>query len=114
MAIHATFEDAGALQPESSPDANRLIKALIQFQAALMKSDAEPVRRLLNAALPTDEAAQFRSRGWTSRSLEAVIDYADRHPIWNDPATVQAFAPSISGRRILRCSRRPIAMLTRG
>lgn len=82
MALLATFQDAEALPPESSPEANQLIKALIQFQAAFMKSDSQAVRQFFSQALTAGfgdqapaAAASFRADGWTSRSLEAVIDY---------------------------------------
>lgn len=90
MALLATFQDAGALPSESNPEANALIKALIQFQAAFMKSEHPAVGELLKAALAEklgDRAPEaierFRSAGWTSESLEAVVEYAGRHPIWD-------------------------------
>lgn len=92
MALLATFQDAGALPPESSPEANRLIKALIQFQAAFMKSENQAVRRFLHEALSaklgdraTAPAESFRTDGWTSRSLEAVVDYEASHPLGDKP-----------------------------
>jgi N-acetylneuraminic acid mutarotase len=92
MALLATFEDAGILPPEDSPDAARLIKAAIQFQAAFMKSDQPAIRQWLGGAFAArfGEAAPaaietFRSNGWTSRSLEAVVDYAAAAPVWDDP-----------------------------
>ena len=92
MALLATFEDAGILPPEDSPDATRLIKATIQFQAAFMKSEQPAIRQWLGSALAAKfgEAAPaaieaFRSNGWTSRSLEAVVDYAAAAPVWDDP-----------------------------
>ncbi|TAJ33489.1 MAG: hypothetical protein EPO64_00905 [Nitrospirae bacterium] len=92
MALLAAFQDAGALPPEDSPDANRLIKALIQFQSAFMKSDNQAVRQFFHDALaakPGDQAEaaieSFRSDGWTSRSLEAVVDYAATHPLQDRP-----------------------------
>lgn len=38
MALLATFQEADVLPPEASPEANQLIRALIQFQSAFMKS----------------------------------------------------------------------------
>ena len=55
-----------------------------------MKSDAPAVRQLLSAAAPAD-AERFRTDGWSSRTMEAVIDYADRHNIWADRAVVDGF-----------------------
>lgn len=88
MALLATFQDAGALPPESSPEANQLIKALIQFQAAFMKSQDPAIRQALHEALSAQlgpaapEAIQrFQTQGWTSQSLEALVDHwADRPP----------------------------------
>jgi hypothetical protein len=95
MALLATFGDAGVLPPENSPDANRLIKALIQYQAAFMKSESQAIRQLLRDALAadSDEAAldSFRTGGWTSRSLEAVVDYAAAVPIWTKPGVPEGF-----------------------
>ena len=92
MALLATFEDAGVLPPEQSRDANRLIKALIQFQAAFMKSAHPAIQRWLREALTAKfgegaPAAQdaIKTGGWTSRSLEAVVDYAAATPVWNGP-----------------------------
>ncbi|HZS10744.1 MAG TPA: hypothetical protein VFA38_00750 [Nitrospirales bacterium] len=90
MAALATFQDAGALPPEHSPEASRLIKGLIQFQGAFMKSDAPAVRQLLAEAAPGD-ADRFRTDGWSSRTMEAVIDYAERHDIWTDRAVIDGF-----------------------
>ncbi|MBI3603102.1 MAG: hypothetical protein HY205_01455 [Nitrospirae bacterium] len=96
MALLAVFQDAGALPPEDSPDANRLIKALIQFQSAFMKSDNQAVRQFFHDALaakPGDQTGDqieaaiesFRSDGWTSQSLEAMVDYAATHPLQDRP-----------------------------
>ncbi len=89
MALLATFQDAGALPPESSPEANRLIKALIQLQAAFMKSRDQAVSdvltRSLSAKLGSDTPAAvqaFRTGGWTSESLEALVDYVTDSPPW--------------------------------
>ncbi len=97
MALLATFNDAGVLPPESSPDANRLIRSLIQFQSAFMKSPNPAVTELLRDALAqklgdqTEPAVRaFRANGWTSQSLEAVVDYVARTPPWSRPALVEA------------------------
>lgn len=89
MALLAAFQDAGVLPPESSPEANRLIKALIQFQAAFMKSSHPAVRQFLAAALTAKlgdrapvVAEAFATKGWSSESLEAVVDYAASLPVW--------------------------------
>lgn len=92
MALLAAFQDAGALPPENSPDANRLIKALIQFQSAFMKSDNQAVRQFFQDALAAKSGDQaeaaigsFRNDGWTSQSLEAVVEYAATHPLQDQP-----------------------------
>ena len=97
MALLATFEDAGVLPPEGTPEANRLIRALIQFQSALMKSDQGAVRALLADALAaksgngsSEALARFTAEGWTSESLEALVDYAASRPIWDDPQVREA------------------------
>ncbi|MFM8540325.1 MAG: hypothetical protein ACKOBZ_02440 [Nitrospira sp.] len=98
MTLLATFEDAGVLPAEKSPDANRIIKALIQFQSALVKSEHPAIRALFQTALTAKfgEAAPtviatFRSNGWTSETLEAVVDYAAARPIWTHPGIVEGF-----------------------
>lgn len=105
MALLATFEDAGILPPESSPNANRLIKALIQFQAAFMTSEHPAIRQWLRNAFTekfgeaTPSALEaFRTGGWTSQSLEAVVDYAAATPVWNDPGVVDGFRAFNIGR----------------
>jgi hypothetical protein len=79
MAVMATLQDAGVLPPENSPEANRVIKAVIQFQSVFMKSADPAVHTFLSRALatPGERAAdatmfQFRSLGWTSEVLEAL------------------------------------------
>ena len=96
MAILAVFQDADVLPPESSLDANGLIKALIQFQSALMKSPNPAVRRLLEDALEEEMGEQapgaieaFRTDGWTSQSLEALVDYTASRPNWAQPDLIQ-------------------------
>jgi hypothetical protein len=89
MAFLATFQDAQVLPPESSPEATRLIRALIQFQAAFMKSNHPAVRQLLTDALTArlgDRAPaaieRFQKEGWTSQILEAVVEFADGDAAW--------------------------------
>jgi N-acetylneuraminic acid mutarotase len=98
MALLATFQDAQALPPESSPDANRLIKALIQFQAAFMKSSDPAVTQLLTDALTANfghqapaETARFHAAGWTSESLEALVEFITNHKSWQQPDIRTAF-----------------------
>lgn len=105
MALLAVFQDAGSLPPESSPEADRLTKALIQFQAAFMKSSNPEVRRWLTealfAGLGNDAPAAvraFRSKGWNSRTLEAVVDYAATRPVWNQRVLIEGFQAYNVGR----------------
>lgn len=105
MALLAAFQDADALPPESSPEANRLIKALIQFQAAFMKSQAPAVRSLFTEALASKwgnqaEAAadRFRTEGWTSQTLEALVDFTAASAVWDRPGLTEAFLAYNVGR----------------
>jgi hypothetical protein len=105
MALLATFEDAGILPPENSPNATRLIKAVIQFQAAFTKSEHPAIQRWLREAFAAKfgEAAQpaldtFKTGGWTSQSLEAVVDYAAATPVWNDPGVTEGLLAFNIGR----------------
>jgi hypothetical protein len=85
MALLATLQDAGVLPPEGTPEANRVIQSVIQFQSLLMKGMDPAVRQLVDEGLQrkfagrADElAAQFRKEGWTSEVVEAVCDrYAE-------------------------------------
>ncbi len=91
MALLSVFEQADALPPESSPEANQLIHALIQTQAALTKSTDPAMRRWFSEALRT--AAQrggvpMPSDALTSRTLEAILTYAAiRRPV-DDPDVI--------------------------
>jgi hypothetical protein len=79
MALLAMLQDADVLPPEGTPEANRVIKVVIQFQSVFMKSGDPAVQAFLSHALTAqggsgaDEAlSRFRSRGWTSDVLEAL------------------------------------------
>ena len=79
MAVLAMLQDADVLPPEGTPEANRVIKMVIQFQSVFMKSGDPAVQAFLSQALAektgsgADEAAsRFRSTGWTSDVLEAL------------------------------------------
>ena len=105
MALLAAFGDGGALPAESSPEANRLIKALIQFQAAFMKSTSPAVQRLLTEALTEHlgERAQaaadsFRADGWNSQALEAVVTYVAMHSVWDQPGLEEGLQAYNIGR----------------
>ena len=79
MAILAMLQDADVLPPEGTPEANRVIKMVIQFQSVFMKSTDPDVHAFLNQAVaaqkkvPADETLlRLRSSGWTSEVLEAL------------------------------------------
>jgi hypothetical protein len=82
MALLATLQDAGILPPEGSPEANRVIQMVIQFQALFMKSTDPGVRQFVDeafrvafAARAQDISAEFRKGGWTSQVVEALCDH---------------------------------------
>lgn len=79
MAVLATLQDADVLPPEGAPEANRVIKAVIQFQSVFLKSGDPAVQLFLTQALAAQEGlnadetlARFRSAGWTADVLEAL------------------------------------------
>jgi len=81
MAVLAMLQDAEVLPPEGTPEANRVIKAVIQFQSVFMKSSDPSVQAFLSQSLiakagsGADEAAsRIRSAGWTSDVLEAISE----------------------------------------
>ncbi|MDO8548040.1 MAG: hypothetical protein Q7R68_11895 [Nitrospirales bacterium] len=83
MALLAVFEQAGTLPPETSPEANALIHALIQTQAALTKSANPATRKWFADALhrshPPGSEPTLKD-GLTSRALEAILTHAVSHP----------------------------------
>ncbi len=96
MALLAAFHDAGVLPLESSPEADRLMRALIQFQSAFMKSTQPAVRQLFFDALAHKlgegapaEVERFRADGWTSQSLQAVVDYTAERAVWDQPGLAE-------------------------
>lgn len=79
MALLAVFEEADALPPEISPEANALIHALIQTQAALTKTtNQEAVAWFAEALRNAKEHGKgpVSREGLTSRTLEAILTYA--------------------------------------
>lgn len=79
MAVLAMLQDADVLPPEETPEANRVIKLVIQFQSAFMKSPDPALQRFMSQALTTqkeqsagDSLSRFRALGWTSEVLEAL------------------------------------------
>jgi hypothetical protein len=84
MAVLAMLQDADVLPPEGTPEANRIIKVVIQFQSVFMKSSDPAVQAFLTQALATyagsgaDEMrSQFQSTGWTSDVLESLGEQWD-------------------------------------
>lgn len=99
MALLATFHEAGVLPPESSPEAARLIHALIQSQSIFLKSSDPVVQKIFVAALSEKFDAKkaesltqtFASTGWTSETLEALVDYAAPRSIDDEPRLAEVF-----------------------
>ena len=84
MAVLAMLQDADVLPPENTPEANRIIKVVIQFQSLFMKSSDPAIQDFLTKALAAkgrngaDAArSQFRSTGWTLDVLESLCDQWD-------------------------------------
>ena len=84
MAVLAMLHDADVLPPEGTPEANRIIKVVIQFQSVFMKSSDPAVQAFLSQALAAyagsgadDMRSQFRSTGWTSDVLESLGEQWD-------------------------------------
>ena len=85
MAVLATLEQAHVLPPEHTPAANQVVKSVIQFQSALVKSDDPSIRDFVAKALADkyDEQgaellAQMRSMGWTAPVLLALAEAEGR------------------------------------
>jgi len=81
MAVLAMLQDADVLPPEGTPEADRVIKNIIQFQSVFLKSGDPAVQAFLNHALvaqkgsaANEAASRFRSAGWTSDVLEAFSE----------------------------------------
>jgi hypothetical protein len=83
MTVLATLEDAQVLPPEGTPEANRVIKIVIQFQSAFMKSADPAIRDFFQRALvgtlgkprAGEISAAFHVTGWTSAALDALERY---------------------------------------
>jgi hypothetical protein len=81
MALLATLHDADVLPPEGTPDANRIVKSVIQCQSLFMKSSDPHVRAFFDRALEdklnvhaAEAGRRFRQEGWTSETLEALSE----------------------------------------
>src|SRR3989454_9882297 len=94
MALLAVFDEADVLPPETSPEANALIHALIQTQAALTKSTNPATRGWFDEALRRSEAPGAEPdprEGLTCRALEAIVAYAETHPPTARPDVMAGF-----------------------
>lgn len=98
MAILSVWSEAGVLPPENTPDASRIVKALIQFQSAMMKSGNPHVVKFFDAAFQqkfgraAEQAVRAgRREGWTLRSLEAMVEYGTGPPRWDRAALEQGW-----------------------
>ena len=98
MAILGTLNEAGVLPLESDPRANQLIRSLIQFQSVFMKSQEPAVHEYFSSALVARWGAEgaailnlFYKQGWSSESLEAVVEYSRQYPMWEDPRIEAVF-----------------------
>lgn len=80
MALLATLEDARVLPPEGTPEANHVIRVVIQFQSVFMKSTDPGVREFFHQALvmqfgeaqAANVDAAFVKTGWTAAVLAAL------------------------------------------
>jgi hypothetical protein len=91
MALLSVFEQAHALPPEASPDAQTLVHALIQTQAALRKTTHQATRHWFSEALQKGEQAQGEALppgALTSRTLEAILSYAASRPPTRAPGVM--------------------------
>ena len=91
MALLAMFNEAEVLPPESDPRANQLIRSLIQFQSVFIKSHEPAIQKFFASALLSRWGQQgtlvrdsFYEQGWTSESLEALVEYSQTHAMWQD------------------------------
>ena len=99
MALLATFYEAGALPPESSREADRLIHALIQSQSLFLNNRDPVVRDMFVSALSDKFGAKkatslmqaFAATGWTSETLEALVDHAALRSMADEPRLAELF-----------------------
>jgi len=99
MAVLATLQDAGVLPPEGTPEANHIIRFVIQFQSVFTKSDNEAVREFVRQALALDAGGQnteiagkLSATGWTADLLERLSDEEARHT----PERLHLLAPGFA------------------
>ncbi len=99
MAVLATLQDADVLPPEGTPEANHIIRFVIQFQSVFTKSDDPAVQEFARQALAQkygDQAAdivrKLRTTGWTADVLERFADEEARYSSENLQTLAQGFA----------------------
>lgn len=100
MAVLATLQDADVLPPEGTPEANHIIRFVIQFQSVFTTSDDVAVQEFVRQALAQkygDQAADIvrslRTTGWTAEVLEGLSDEEARHSSEDLQTLAQGFAP---------------------
>jgi len=99
MALLSTFHEAGVLPPESSREADRLIHALIQSQSLFLNNRDPVVRDMFVSALSDKFGAKkaaslsqaFTVTGWTSETLEALVDYTAPRSMADEPRWAELF-----------------------
>lgn len=99
MAVLATLAQAQVLPPEHTPEATKIVQAVIQFQSAFVRSRDPALHDFATEALRAAHGEQapallmeFRSKGWTAALLEALAE-AEEH---TTPAQRQALAPGFA------------------
>lgn len=100
MAVLATFQDADVLPPEGTPEANHIIRLVIQFQSVFTKSENVAVREFVRQALApnngdqtADIAGNLRTTGWTAEVLERLSDEEARRSSEDLQTLAHGFAP---------------------
>jgi hypothetical protein len=100
MAVLATLQDADVLPPEGTPEANHIIRFVIQFQSVFTKSDDPAVQEFVRQALAqkygdqaVDIIRSLRTTGWTAEVLERLSDEEARHSSEDLQTLAQGFAP---------------------
>lgn len=100
MAVLATLQDADVLPPEGTPEANHIIRFVIQFQSVFTKSGDAAVQEFARQALAqtygdqTDDIVNgLRTTGWTADVLERLSDEEARRSPSDLRILAQGFAP---------------------
>jgi hypothetical protein len=100
MAVLATLQNADVLPPEGTPEANHIIRFVIQFQSVFTKSDDGAVQDFARQALAqkygdqaVDIIRSLRTTGWTAEVLERLSDEEARHSSEDLQTLAQGFAP---------------------